>query len=101
VRRKDEQLLAEDEELEVTIGTRSTPDQEEVDQQAEESVQQGQEHGAASVGSLALTVKPPVVACPRVTSRLQRWWFPRRPEPAVAPQGLEARPWRPLEPADE
>jgi hypothetical protein len=67
---EDKQLLAEDEEFEIAIGTRSTTDDEEIDQQAEEGVQEGQQHRAASVGLLVLSVKPPVVACPRVSGRL-------------------------------
>ena len=47
---QDEQLLAEDEEFEIAIGSRATPDDEQVNQQAEDSIEQGQQHGAASVG---------------------------------------------------
>ena len=39
-----EQLLAEDEEFEIAIGARPTTDDEQIDQRAEESVQERQEH---------------------------------------------------------
>jgi hypothetical protein len=42
---EDEQLLAEDEEFEIAIGARPTTDDEQVDQQAEECVQEGAEPG--------------------------------------------------------
>jgi hypothetical protein len=44
---KDEQLLAEDEELEIAIGSGSAAEDEEFDQQAEESIEEGQQHGRA------------------------------------------------------
>ena len=68
---KDEQLFAEDEEFEIAIGARSTADDYEIDQQAEQGIEESQEHGAASVGPLALPVKPSVVACSPVSGRLQ------------------------------
>jgi len=68
---EDEQLLAEDEEFEIAVGTRPTTNDEHIDQQAEEGVQERQEHGATSVGSEALPVKPRAVACPPVSGRLQ------------------------------
>jgi len=37
--------LAEDEELEIPIGSRATPDDEQVNQQAEESIEESQQHG--------------------------------------------------------
>jgi len=46
----DEQLLAEDEEFEIAIGSLATRDDEQVNQQAEEGIEQGEHHGAASVG---------------------------------------------------
>ena len=47
---QDEQLLAEDEEFEIAIGSLATPDDDQVNQKAEEGKEQGQQHGAASVG---------------------------------------------------
>jgi len=46
---QDEQLLAEDQEFEIAIGGLATPDDDQVNQKAE-GIQQGQQHGAASVG---------------------------------------------------
>ncbi len=44
---EDEQLLAEDEEFEVAIGSWAVTKDEEVDQQAEEGIEEGQRHGRA------------------------------------------------------
>ena len=43
----DEQLLAEDEEFEVAIGGCAAAEYEEVDQQAKESIDEGQQHERA------------------------------------------------------
>src|SRR5215813_11207748 len=67
---QDEQLLAEDEKFEIAIGSRATPDDEQVNQQAEEGIEQSQQHGAASVGPPELPVMPLAVACRRVSARL-------------------------------
>ena len=66
---QDEQLLAEDEELEIPIGYRAAADDEDADQQPEEGVEESQEHWAASVGVSAVLVKPPT-ACRGVEARL-------------------------------
>jgi len=42
---QDEQLLAEDEEFEIAIGGRATPDDEQLNQQAEQSIEESQQHG--------------------------------------------------------
>jgi hypothetical protein len=55
---QDEQLLAEDEEFEIAISSWATPDDEQVNQQAEEGIEQSQQHRAASVGPPELPVKP-------------------------------------------
>jgi len=96
---EDEQLLAEDEEFEIAIGTRSTTDDEEIDQQAEEGVQEGQQHRAASVGPPVLPVKPPTVACPRVSARLGDLGSGRRSPPRQL-RGSQGKA-DPPEPADE
>src|SRR5215472_7870467 len=44
---EDEQLLAEDEEFEVAIGGCAAAEYEEVDQQAKESIEEGQQHERA------------------------------------------------------
>jgi len=62
---QDEQLLAEDEEFEIAIGSRATSDDEQVNQQAEEGIEQSQQHGAASVGPPGLPVKPPDGGLPK------------------------------------
>jgi len=68
---QDEQLLAEDEKLEIAIGSRATSDDEQVNQQAEEGIEQSQQHGAASVGPPGLPVKPPDGGLPK--SQRQAW----------------------------
>ena len=44
---EDEQLLTEDEEFEIAIGSRAAAKDEEVDQQAQEGIEEGQQHGRA------------------------------------------------------
>ena len=44
---EDEQLLAEDKKLEIAIGGGTVAKDEEVDQQAEEGIEEGQRHGRA------------------------------------------------------
>ena len=44
---EDEQLLAEDEEFEIAIGGWAATEDEEVDQQAKEGIEEGQQHGRA------------------------------------------------------
>jgi len=44
---EDKQLLAEDEEFEIAIGGWAATEDEEVDQQAEESIEEGQQHRGA------------------------------------------------------
>jgi len=44
---EDKQLLAEDEEFEIAIGGWAATEDEEVDQQAKESIEEGQQHGGA------------------------------------------------------
>ena len=44
---EDEQLLPEDEEFEIAIGSRAAAKDEEVDQEAKEGVEEGQQHGRA------------------------------------------------------
>jgi len=41
------QLLAEDEKFEIAIGGWAATEDQEVDQQAEESIEEGQQHGGA------------------------------------------------------
>jgi transposase len=79
---EDEQLSAEDEELEIPIGFRAASDDEDVDQQAEEGVEESQEHRAASVGVSAVLVKPPTVACRRVEA-----WLSEGGGEAASPPG--------------
>src|SRR5215472_14680779 len=66
----DGQLLTEDEQFEIAIRGRATPNDEQVNQQAEEGIEQGQQHRAASVGRAELPVKPLAVACRRISARL-------------------------------
>jgi hypothetical protein len=44
---EDQQLLAEDEEFEIAIGGRAAAKDEEFDQQAQEGIAEGQQHGRA------------------------------------------------------
>ena len=44
---EDEQLLAEDEEFEIAIGGWAATEDEEVNQQAKESIEEGQQHERA------------------------------------------------------
>ena len=44
---EDEQLLADDEEFEIAIGSRAAAQDEEVDQQAKEGIEERQQHGRA------------------------------------------------------
>jgi len=44
---KDEQLLAEDEKFEIAIGGGAAAKDEELDQQAKEGMEEGQQHGRA------------------------------------------------------
>ena len=44
---EDEQLLAKDEDFEIAISAWAATEDEEVDQQAEESIEEGQQHGGA------------------------------------------------------
>jgi len=67
---EDEQLLAEDEEFEIAIGSRAAAEDEEVDQQAEEGVEKGQQHGASRVDAPELPIKRLGVAYPMVSGRL-------------------------------
>ena len=44
---EDEQLLAEDEKVEIAIYGGAAAEDEEVDQQAKEGIEEGQQHGQA------------------------------------------------------
>ena len=42
---EDEQLMAEDEKFEIAICSRAATEDEELDQQAKEGIEEGQQHG--------------------------------------------------------
>jgi hypothetical protein len=66
---EDEQLLAEDEDFEIAIGSRAAAEDKELDQQAKEGLEEGQQHGEQSRCARAAT-QAAGCPCPMASGRL-------------------------------